>query len=186
MQDWEIIDLYFARDERAIEETSGKYGAYCYTVARNIVPAHEDAEECVSDTWLSAWNTIPPQRPNILRAFLAKITRSKALDRWKMMHTKKRGEGELPLVFEELEECISSGSGPEKDVLRSELTACIDAFLGTLSVRDRQLFVRRYFFTEPLETIAENAGIPVNTAAAAIRRTRLKLKDHLIGEGYGA
>ena len=184
MHDDEIVGLFFARNERAIAEVSGKYGAYCYTVAHNILPVREDAEECVNDTWLSAWNSMPPQRPDILRAFLAKITRSKAIDRWRMSHAKKRGADEVALVLEELSECVSGGSGPEDELLGAELSDTIDIFLSELSARERQLFVRRYFYTERVEDIAARAGMSRSNVSVSLHRTRAKLKKHLEKEGY--
>ncbi len=184
MQDREIIDLYFARDERALTETAEKYGAYCFKVALNIVSGQEDAEECVNDTYLAAWNTIPPTVPDILKYYLAKITRGKALDRWKMMHTKKRGGDEMTLVLDELAECAGTMARPEDEILADELAEKINAFLGTLSVRDRQLFVRRYYFTEPVGQIAWRAGMSENGAAVVLHRTREKLRNYLAKEGY--
>ena len=184
MHDNAIIELYFARDERAITRTSEKYGTYCYSVAKNIVSVHEDAQECVNDTWLTAWNSIPPKRPDVLKYFLAKITRGKAIDRWKSLRAKKRGGDEVNLCLEELGECVHGGAEPEKEVLACELTACIDTFLATIPVRERQLFVRRYFFTESVEEIARTAGMSKNHVSVALHRTRGKLKDYLEKEGY--
>lgn len=108
MEDNRIIDLYWAREEQALTETERKYGGYCRTIARNILKIHEDAEECVSDTWLNAWNAMPPKRPSVLSAFLGKITRNLAFDRWKAAHAEKRGGGSLPLALDELDECIAA------------------------------------------------------------------------------
>ena len=184
MHDNEIVKLYFDRDERAIEATSEKYGAYCFKVAFNIVALHEDAEECVNDTWLSAWNSMPPKKPDILKYFLAKITRSKAIDRWKLHHAKKRGGEETALVLEELEECVPGGSDPEEEVLAAELAKSINDFLRGLSVRERQLFVRRYFFAEPLDELSRKSGMSSNNVSVSLHRTRKKLKDCLEKEGY--
>ena len=184
MQDKDIIALYFARNEDAIGATAEKYGPYCYTVAHNIVAVHEDAEECVNDTYLAAWNTIPPTVPDILRLFLAKITRSKAINLWKMKKAKKRGADEVTLVLDELAECVSGGNDPADEVAAGELSDTIESFLRTLPQRDRQLFVRRYFFTEPVKAIAENAGLTESNVSVVLHRTRAKLKDHLAKEGY--
>lgn len=184
MHDEDIVKLFFSRDEQAITVVSKKYGAYCYSVALNIVSRHEDAEECVNDTWLGAWNCMPPQKPDILKYFLAKITRSKAIDRLKMYHTKKRGFGEITLVLEELSECVSEGSDPATEVLTTELTDTINLFLSSLPVRDRQLFVRRYFFTERVDEIAVKAGMSRSNVSVSLHRTREKLKKHLEKEGY--
>ncbi len=184
MQDKDIIALYFARNEEAIGATAEKYGPYCYTVAHNIVAVHEDAEECVNDTYLAAWNSIPPTVPEILRLFLAKITRSKAINLWKMKKAKKRGADEVTLVLDELAECVSGGNDPAEEVIGSELSNTIDAFLRTLPQRDRQLFLRRYFFTEPVREIAKNAGLTETNVSVNLHRTRVKLKEHLVKEGY--
>ena len=106
MSDEDIIALYFARDEQALAKTDAKYGPYCFALAHSILPSREDAEETVSDTYLKAWQAIPPKRPSVLRLFLAKITRNLAFSRWRSMTAQKRGGGELPLVLEELEDCI--------------------------------------------------------------------------------
>ena len=184
MQDQDIIALYFARNEAAITETAAKYGPYCYTVARNIVPAPEDAEECVNDTYLAAWNSMPPKKPDILRLFLAKITRSRAINRWKAQHAKKRGSDEVTLVLDELEECVAGGSDPEKEVLAAELSESIDAFLRTQPERERSLFIRRYFFTEAVDKIAQDYGMTAGNVSVTLHRTRKKLAEHLTKEGY--
>lgn len=184
MHDKDIVKLFFSRDEHAITAVSNKYGAYCYSVAINIVTQHEDAEECVNDTWLSAWNCMPPQKPDILKYFLAKITRSKAIDRLKMYQTKKRGLGEVTLVLDELNECVSEGFHPETEVLTAELADTINLFLSSIPIRDRQLFVRRYFFTERVDEIASKAGMSRSNVSVSLHRTRKKLKKHLAKEGY--
>ena len=184
MQDKDIIALYFARNEDAISATADKYGPYCYTVAHNIVPVHEDAEECVNDTWLAAWESIPPKVPDILKLFLAKITHSKAINLWKMKTAKKRGADEVTLVLDELAEVVSGGNDPAEDVLAGQLSESIDTFLHSLPQRDRQLFVRRYFYTEPVREIARSAGLTESNVSVVLHRTRGKLKAHLEKEGY--
>ena len=109
MEDSQIVSLYWQRKERAIKETEAKYGRYCYRIAHNILEHRQDAEECVSDTYLAAWNAIPPHRPSILQTFLGKITRRISLNRWRWEQTQKRGAGQVPLALEELAECISGG-----------------------------------------------------------------------------
>ena len=120
MEDHAIIELYWERSEDAISKTAAKYGGYCYTIAYNILSNNEDAEESVNDTWLAAWNTMPPRRPKLLAAFLGKMTRYISLDRWKNRTARKRGGGEVPLVLEELEECISGEDSVEKEYLQKE------------------------------------------------------------------
>jgi RNA polymerase sigma-70 factor (ECF subfamily) len=182
--DQEIIALFFARDERAIEETGRKYGAYCYTVAHRILSAHEDAEECVNDTYLRTWNTIPPQKPDIFKLFLAKITRNLAINRYEMLHTKKRGSGETAAVLEELEECVAGGASPEQEVIAGELGACIDRFVRELPERDGNIFIRRYFYTESVEEIAGRYGLAAGNVSVILHRVRTKLRKYLAKEGY--
>ena len=186
MTDAQILDLYFARDEQAIAETAGKYGPYCHTVAYQILHSNEDAEECVSDTYLAAWESIPPTRPSVFRLFLAKITRSKAINLYHAHRAKKRGGGELPLVLEELAECVSdrSASGPEEEILATELSKTIDRFLRSQPERDADLFVRRYFFTEPVKKIASDFRISESAVSVALHRIRKRLYAHLEKEGY--
>ena len=184
MQDQEIIALYFARDERAIEETGAKYGPYCYKVARNILALHEDAEECVNDTYLRAWDAMPPQRPNVLRLFLAKITRNLAINLYERHHAKKRGSGETAAVLEELEEVIAGSRDPEGEVIAAELGSCIDAFVRGLPEREANVFLRRYFYTEPVDEIAEKYGLSVSNTSVILHRVRAKLKKHLTEEGF--
>ena len=182
MEDCAIIELFFARQERAITEASAKYGGYCHTVACNILGQPEDAEECVSDTWFRAWEAIPPRRPLQLRPFLARITRNLALNRWESRQAEKRGGGQLPLVLEELTECVGTGD-PADDVLAKELEAHIRRFLASLPARERDLFLRRYFFTEPVKDIAARYGMSQNRVSAALSRTRKKLRTQLEQEG---
>ena len=185
MEDTEIIDLYWQRDQRAIDETHGKYGGFLAGIAWNILRSHSDAEECVNDTWLHAWNGMPPHRPNVLRLFLAKITRRVALNRWKASQPQKRGQGELPLVLEELAQCLAQEGDPVTDAaVARELGECVRAFVRALQPREGDLFARRYFFTEPLEDIAGAWGLSVNHPAVPLYRARQKLKDHLAKEGY--
>ena len=130
MEDQEIVELYFHRDEQAIVHTDRKYGPYCYSVAYNVLSDQEDARECVSDTYLAAWNRIPPARPSLLGAFLGKITRYISLDRWKHRSASKRGGGQTTLALEELEECVSGGDNPEERLARKELLSLVNRFLG--------------------------------------------------------
>ena len=184
MQDNEIIDLYFARDDAAIAETSDKYGAYCYRVAHNILGIHEDSEECVNDTYLAAWNSMPPERPKVLKLFLAKITRSKAFDKWRKSHAAKRSDGEMPVLLDELSECVPGGTDPAEAVLFSELSESINGFLKGLPERERQIFLRRYFFSDSVKAISKAAELSENAVSVMLFRTRAKLKDHLVKEGH--
>lgn len=183
MDDEKIIELYFARDEAAIFETSEKYGSYCYKIASGIVGNHEDSEECVNDTWLRAWNSIPPHRPDILRLFLGKITRNTAIEKYRKNRAKKRGKGKIDAVLDELSEILSSCDGAdfEDSVLLSD---SISKFLAGLEVRDRTVFLRRYFFGESISEISYLMDLSKVNVSVILSRTRKKLKIFLMGEGY--
>lgn len=183
MEDTKIIDLYFARNETAITETDQKYGAYCRSIAWNILQNHEDSEECVSDTWLRAWNAMPPQRPRVLRQFLAKITRNLSLDRFRAGHAQKRGSGEVPLALEELKECVGSGD-PATDAERKLLEELIGQFLQQLTQRDRSVFLRRYFYMESRKDIAARYGMKETNVRLCLSRTRQRLREYLRKEDF--
>lgn len=183
MQDEQILDLYFDRDESAITETNKKYGAYCHTIALNILHSQEDSQECVNDTWLKAWNAIPPQRPKLFRQFLAKITRHLSFDRYRIDHAQKRGGGEMPLVLEELQNCVDGGD-PATQMEFEELKNQIYRFLQDLPVRDRGIFLRRYFYVEEIPAIARQYYLRESNVRLILSRTRQKLKDHLKKEGF--
>jgi len=184
LEDHQIIDLYWRRSPDAIDQTAGKYGAYCFAIAENILHSPEDSEECVNDTWFHAWNAMPPQRPNVLRLFLAKLTRGLAFDRYRAQKAEKRGGGEMSLVLDELAECLSGGTSAEDAYEGKELGQCIRRFVGELPQRDGNVFVRRYFFTEPVAVIAKRYGLTENHVMVLLSRTRKKLKAHLQKEGY--
>lgn len=184
MEDTQIIDLYWQRDDSAISCTDEKYGAYCYTVAHRILESPQDSEECVNDTWLRAWNSMPPQRPQRLRMFLAAITRNLSLDRVRGRLTQRRGGGSLDLALEELEGCVSGSPEVEDEAIARELGSSIDRFLATLTQRNRSIFLRRYFFLDTAEDIARRYGITAGAVTASLHRTRQKLREHLKKEGY--
>lgn len=183
MTDNEIIDLYWARDEQAITQTDRRYGDYCSSIAWNILRSKEDTEECVSDTWLKAWNTIPPQRPSILPAFLGTITRNLSLDRYRMARSKKRG-GHLERVWEELERCADPKTDLENRVALQELSRLLDHFLRGLPQRERWIFVRRYWYAEPVAEIACAGRMTEGAVKVSLHRTRKKLRKQLEQEGY--
>ena len=184
MEDQQIIELYWQKNENAITETAGKYGAYCFTIAQNILHSAEDAEECVNDTWLHTWNAIPPQRPSVLRIFLAKITRNLSINRFHAESAEKRGGGEIFLVLDELAECIAGGVDAEAAYESKELEQCIRCFVRALPKRERNMFVRRYFFTEPVAAVAARYGLTENNVGVILSRTRKKLRLVLKKEGY--
>lgn len=184
MEDTKIIDLYFARDERAVAETAEKYSAYCFSLANSILPNRQDAEEAVSDTYWKTWNAIPPQRPAVLKLFLARITRNLAFSRWRKLSAEKRGRGELELVLEELSECIAAPGCVEDSMNGKELARAIRLFLDTIPSREQDIFLRRYFFVEESEVIAGRYGMKPATVLRTLSRTRAKLKQYLAKEGY--
>lgn len=183
MEDLEIVELYWQRNEEAIKETSKKYGNYCYTIANNILYNNEDAQECVNDTYLGAWNAIPPHHPNVLSTFLGKITRRLSLNKWREKNAIKRGNGEAALSFDELEECIPSNSSIKEELALKELSEAINTFLETLKVDERKVFVCRYFYFESIDEIAFRFSFTPSKVKMMLKRTRDRLKDYLIGKG---
>jgi len=183
MEDRQIVELFWDRDQQALVHSQEKYGAYCTTVAQNILENKEDAQECVNDTWLCAWNTIPPNRPDNLRFYLAKITRNEALDRYRKHHAAKRGGGTTDLALEELSECVASREDPQRTCQAKELEAAINRFVRSLPARDGNVFLRRYFFLEEMDVIAKRCGTSRNNVSVILSRTRRKLKKYLEKEG---
>lgn len=183
MDDNEIIGLYFDRSETAIAETDRKYGGYCYSIAYNILSDREDSEESVSDTYLAAWNNMPPRRPNILSTFLGKLMRYISLDRWKARTAYKRGGGAVPMSLEELEECLPGGENPEKTFVKKELLRCINSFLEALPETERKVFVRRYWYLDSTQDIAQRFGFSQSKVTAMLHRIRGKLRKRLEKEG---
>ena len=179
MEDSNIISLYLARSEQAIQETDNKYGRYCFQIAWNILDNRQDGEECVSDTYLTAWKSIPPTRPNSLSAFLGKITRHIALDRWRRRSAEKRGGGEVQLALEELEDCIPGKDTPEDAFRQKEFRDGMNRFLGSLPERERAFFVSRYWYLRSVGEIAEKTGISPGSVKTQLCRTRKKLRFFL-------
>lgn len=185
MEDRKIIELYNARDEKAIEYTQIKYGAYCHTVAMNILGSREDAEECVSDALLRLWNSIPPACPDSLRAFVSGIVRNCALSRWREGHRAKRGGGETAAALDELAEILPDNSeNPAALADARALGQFINAFLMKLPERERQIFCARYYFMHPASEIARKLGVSKNYVWAVLSRTRSELKSNLEKAGW--
>lgn len=184
MDDEKIIELYFARDEQAVAETDRKYGSFCFNLANTILNNREDAEETVSDTYIKTWNAIPPRKPQVLKMFLAKITRNLSFSRWRKQSAEKRGGGAIELVLEELDACIPAPGTEEDHLEGKELAKAIRCFLNTLSQRDQDIFLRRYFFVEETDAIARRYGMKPATVLRTLSRTREKLRAYLSGEGY--
>lgn len=183
MKDAEILDLYWDRKEEAIYESQKSYGNYCYSIAWNILYSREDSDECVNDTWLRAWNAMPPKRPNRLAVFLGTITRNLSLDRWKERHAVKRGSGEMMLALDELAECVPDAGSTEAAAEAAELERLINEFLHTLPERECNVFLRRYWYVEEYGDIARRYGMKLNTVKTSLFRTRRKLREYLEKEG---
>lgn len=182
MEDEQIIELYWERNELAITKTADKYGSFLMYLAMNILSVHEDAEECVNDTYEKAWNSIPPERPRYFRAWLGKITRNTALNVWHRNHAEKRYNG-LDVVFDELADCIPDARNVEQHIEAAELGAMISKWLETLKPEERALFIRRYWNGESLEQLAGEFRMRPNQLAQRMYRLRNQLKKTLEKEG---
>lgn len=183
MEDQGIVQLFFDRSEQAIVETDKKYGAYCYSIAYNILVNREDSEESVSDTYMAAWNAIPPQRPHLLNAFLAKITRHISINRWRRRSAKKRGGGEIMLALEELGDCADEHS-VESEFSKKELTRVLNGFLSSLPEAERNVLLCRYWYLDSIQTICEASGFSESKLTSMLHRLRGKLRKALSEEGY--
>ncbi len=183
MDDSEIIELYWSRTERAISETAVKYGGFCYSIAYNILANNEDAEESVNDTYMTAWTAMPPKRPTILAAFLARITRHLSIDRWRSRNRCKRGGGEIVLALEELAECASDDQTVEKALERKQLAELFNAFLDTLPETERRIFLCRYWYMDSISDIANYYGFSNSKVTSMLHRIRGKLRAVLEKEG---
>ena len=183
MEDSVIIELYWQRNEQAIAETQTKYGAFCYSIAMNLLRLPEDAEECVSDTWHAAWNAMPPQRPEKLRAWLGRVTRNLSLSRWNRNHRDKRSGG-IPELLEELEDCLPAPETAEGALEARELRRAVDAWLGGLRKEERILFLARYWNGLSLQELAHCRGLRPEKLSLKLFRLRKSLRAFLEKEGY--
>ena len=183
MDDSKIIELYMDRSEQAISETARKYGRYCHYIAYNILHNDEDSEECVNDTYLRTWNSIPPKRPNKLQTFLGKITRNLSLNKYEKQSAEKRGSGQIPLILDELTECIPADRNSETLVEDMVIKETLDRFLENLSADARKIFVRRYWYMSSVKEIEEEYGLSESKVTVTLFRTRQKLKTVLEKEG---
>ena len=179
MEDDKIIELYFKRDETAICQTQIKYGKYCYTIAKNILGDHLDAEECVNDTYLEIWETIPPNRPEIFSAYLAMIARRRALDRYRYNNAQKREGSKATVSLEELVGCISAVTRLDDEIEDDELANMISDFLYTLPEKECNVFLRRYWYFDSLEDICHRYGYGQSKVKMMLKRTRDKLAKYL-------
>lgn len=184
MEDQRIVDLYWARSEQAIAETDAKYGGYCYSIAYNVLANREDAEESVSDTYMAAWNALPPQRPSILATFLGKITRNLSISRWRARSANKRGGGELVIALDELGECVASSQETETKFMEQEAVAAFNGFLQELPKEERMIFLRRYWCLDSVSMIADSFGFSQSKVKSMLHRTRKKLRDRFEKEGF--
>jgi RNA polymerase sigma-70 factor (ECF subfamily) len=184
MDDAAIVRLYWDRDEQAIPATADKYGSYCTAIAKNILGNNEDAEECVNDTYLNAWNAMPPHKPSVLSTFLGKITRNLSFNRYKHNTAEKRGGGELLAVLDELADCVSGQDDTEQEILRQELTKALDEFLDTLSPKKRSIFLCRYWYTDSISEIAKRHGMKEGAVSMTLNRLRFSLHDYLLERGF--
>ncbi len=184
MDDKGIIALYFSRQERALEETASKYGKYCFSISHNILGNREDAQECVNDTYLDAWNSIPPHRPNSLSLFLGKITRRISIDRWRRGNAQKRGGGELPLVLDELYECIPDTGDVEQIYERKRLSEVMNRFVKSLPTAEQKVFLCRYWYMDSVRDIGKRFHYSESKVKSMLYRTREKLKEELKKEGF--
>lgn len=184
MDDHDIIRLYWDRNGQAISATSEKYGRYCKAIARNILNNEEDAEECVNDTYLNAWNSMPTHWPEQLAAFLGKITRNLSFNRYKRSHAEKRGGGEITLVLDELADCVSDADNVEQIIDRQELAKAVSSFVKSLSIKKRNVFVRRYWYADSVSDIAKDYGMLPGAVSKTLERTRKQLKAYLTERGF--
>lgn len=184
MDDSQILELYRARSENAIAETANKYGKYCHYIARNILHDNEESEECVNDTYLKAWEMIPPRQPKQLGTFLGKITRNLALNKYKHDTTQKRGAGQVSLVLDELQECLPDGSNVEQVVDELVLTETLNQFLASLPTETRKVFMRRYWYLNSIKEIAADFDMSESKVKMLLLRARNELKKTLEKEGF--
>ncbi len=184
MDDNEIIALFFARDEGAVQAAQGKYGGYCAAIAQNILEDRGAAEECVNDTWLRCWQSIPPQRPDSLKSFAGRITRNLALSALRRETAQKRGGGQVSLALEELDQVVSGAETPEGALDRAAFQAALNGFLAGLAERDRALFLRRYWYLDSVDALARRFAMRPTAVTTALHRLRKKLRGHLRQEGF--
>lgn len=187
MEDQRIVELYWDRDEQAIAETARKYGAYCTRISLNILENGQDAEECVNDTYLRAWETIPPSRPTRLGAFLARLVRNISLDRYRSLHTNRRGVSLFVESLDELEECVPHGdgwsTGFDDELEARRIGELLNRFLRKQPREAREVFVCRYFYSDSIGEISARFGLSESKVKSMLYRSRQKLRKLLESEG---
>lgn len=184
MKDSEIVELYWQRNENAIQETKNRYDRYLTQIAYQVLFNKEDADECVSDTYLAAWNSMPDHRPAMLSTYLGKIVRQISIDAWRKRKRQKRQGSEYDLCLDELEDIFQETDTPEKAFDQAEFARTIEVFLHNLPKEARVLFIGRYYLCDPLKEVAAYYGFSESKAKSILHRTRKKLKKYLEKEGY--
>lgn len=184
MEDEKIVSLYWERSEDAIRETEIKYDRYLFKIAQNILNDREDSRESVSDTYLAAWNSMPPHRPGVLSAYLAKLTRRISIDRFRYRTRQKREASEYTISLSELSECVSGDNSAEEIVNAKLLADCIGIYLRTQSDEARTAFLGRYYFLDSVREVATYCGISESKCKTLLHRTRVGLKEYLRKEGF--
>ena len=184
MEDEKIVQLYWQRDEQAIGVTEEKYGPYCTAIAHNILRSRRDEEECVNDTWLAAWNAMPPHRPSVLSAFLGRLTRNLAFNRYTRDRAAKRGGAETALVLDELAEMVSGTEDTHSELERRELVRELNVFLNALSAKKRAIFLQRYWYAHSVGDIAARWGMKETAVSMTLHRLRRDLRQHLTERGF--
>lgn len=182
MEDQQIIELYFSRDESALAETAKKYGTFCLRIAMNVLTVKEDAEECVNDTYHTAWNQIPPTKPDSFKAFLGKIVRNCSISKYRALHARKRFNG-LEVMLSELNDCVPASGDVEQEIEAKELTGHINEWLAGLAAEDRVLFVRRYWYGDEVRVLAKRCGSSAAQMSQRMLRLRRKLRTFLEEKG---
>ena len=183
LDDEQIIDLYFAREERAIVETDKKYSGYLHTVAYNILANEQDAEECLQDTYLSTWNAIPPKRPSVFHAFLAKITRNHSLNRYEMKQSKRRVPGEAICPMDEVQDFLPDPNGPDDDTLSETVRRVVTEYLQDTTGRKMYVFVSRFFYSYTVSQIAGRLGCSTSTVNKELAEIKRELRACFEKEG---
>ncbi len=184
MNDEQIVNLYWQRDESAITATQEKYSAYLMKIARNILNDTEDSEESVNDTYLAAWNSMPPQKPSVLSTYLGKLTRRISINMFRRRNAAKRQGSEFALSISEVEEIMTDHTNPEKEFEAKHLGVLLNTFLRSLKPDERNTFIGRYYYMDPLKEVAAYCGMSEGKAKTMLFRTRVKLKEYLREEGF--
>lgn len=184
VEDEKIVALYWERREEAVRQTQKKYGKYLFKIAYNVLSDREDCEECVNDTLLAAWNSIPPHRPRTLSSYLGKIVRQTAIDSYRKKHSEKRCASEYALSLEELGACFSDGMTPESIVAGIQLDEAVNRFVRGLGVQERNAFLCRYYFFDSIKDVAQSCGISQAKAKSMLFRLRKRLREYLTEEGF--